>query len=55
MICPVIDNPASGEIHTVIRVLHAKNLSGAEIHHELCTVYCQNVQMSARKLMEAVY
>jgi hypothetical protein len=30
-------------------------MSGAEIHRELCTVYDQNAQTSARKLMEAVF
>jgi hypothetical protein len=33
--CPVIDNPARCEIH-------AKNMCAAEIHLELCAVYCQN-------------
>jgi hypothetical protein len=42
--CPVNDNPASYEIHAVIRCLHAKNMSAMEIHHQLCTtVYRQNV------------
>jgi hypothetical protein len=41
--CPVIDNPTGCEIRAVIRFLHAKNISAAEIHCELCTVYCQNV------------
>jgi hypothetical protein len=42
--CPVIDNPASCKIHAVIRFLHAKSMSAAEIHRELCaTVYEQNV------------
>jgi hypothetical protein len=41
--CPAIDNPASCKIHAVIRFLQAKNLSGAEIYHELCAVYGQNV------------
>jgi hypothetical protein len=39
MMCPEIDNPASCEIHS----LHNKNMSAAEIHHELCAVYGQNV------------
>jgi hypothetical protein len=44
MICPAIDNPASCEIHIVIRFFHAKNMSAAESHHELCmVVYDQNV------------
>jgi transposase len=41
--CPVIDNPASCEIRAVICFPHTKNMSAAEIHHELCTVYGQNV------------
>jgi hypothetical protein len=41
--CPVIDNHTSCKIHAVIRFLHAKNMSAAKIHHELCTVYGQNV------------
>jgi hypothetical protein len=41
--CPVIDNPASCEIRAVIVILHAKNMSAVEIHHELCAVYGQNV------------
>jgi hypothetical protein len=43
MICSAIDNPASFEICTVNCFLRSKNMSGAEIHRELCTVYCQNV------------
>jgi transposase len=42
-LCPAIDNPASSEIRAVIRFLHAKNMSAAEIHRELCAVYGQNV------------
>jgi hypothetical protein len=41
--CPAIDNPATFEIHAIIRFLHAKNMSVVEIHQELCTVYDQNV------------
>jgi hypothetical protein len=44
MMCPAIDNPASCEIRVVIRFLHTKNVSAAEIHRELCAaVYGQNV------------
>jgi hypothetical protein len=43
MMCPVIDNPASWEIRVVIRFLHAKNKSSAEILSELCSIYGQNV------------
>jgi hypothetical protein len=42
MMCPAIDNPTSCEIHSVIRFLHSKSMSAAEIHLELCAVY-QNV------------
>jgi hypothetical protein len=38
-----IYNPASCEIRAPIRFLHSKNTSAAEIHHELRTVYSQNV------------
>jgi transposase len=43
MTCPTIDNTASREIRGFICSLHAKNMSAAEIHCELCTVYGQNV------------
>jgi hypothetical protein len=43
MMRPVIDNPASCEIRAVIRFLNGKNMSAAEIHHELCVFYGQNV------------
>jgi hypothetical protein len=43
MMCPAIDNPASCEIHTVIRFLHAKTMNAAAIHRELCAVCGQNV------------
>jgi hypothetical protein len=36
MMCPAIDNPASCEILAIIRFLHTKNMSAAEIHRELC-------------------
>jgi hypothetical protein len=35
VMCPVIHNPASFEVCTVIHFLHSENLSGAEIHHLL--------------------
>jgi hypothetical protein len=41
--CPVIDNPTSCEIRTIISFLHAKSMSATEIHNELYAVYCQNV------------
>jgi hypothetical protein len=40
---PAINNPATCEIRVVICFLHAKNMSAAEILHELCMVYGQNV------------
>jgi hypothetical protein len=43
MLSPAIDNPASCEIRAVIRSVHTKNMSAAEIHHELCSVCGQNV------------
>jgi transposase len=43
MIRPAIDNLASCEIRAVIRVLRAKHMRSAEIHHEICAVYGQNV------------
>jgi hypothetical protein len=43
MMCPVVDNPTSCEIHAVILFLHNTNLSTTEIHHELCVVYNQNI------------
>jgi hypothetical protein len=43
MMCPATDNPASCEICAVVRFLHAKNMSAAEIYRELCAaVYIQN-------------
>jgi hypothetical protein len=44
MMCSAIDNPASSESRAVIRCLHTKQMSAAEIHLELCAaVYGQNV------------
>jgi hypothetical protein len=43
MMSPAINNLASCEIRAVVRFLHAKNMSAAEIHRELCVVCCQNV------------
>jgi hypothetical protein len=42
--CPVIDNPTSCDIPTVIHFLHAKIMSAVEIHHKLCALYSQNVR-----------
>jgi hypothetical protein len=41
--CPAIDNPAGYEIRSLICFFHAKRMSAATIHHELCAVYGQNV------------
>jgi hypothetical protein len=41
--CPVIDAPASYKIFAVMCFFHAKNMTAAEIHCELCTVYGQNL------------
>jgi hypothetical protein len=41
--CPVIDNPASCKICSIIRFIHTKNVGAVEIHHESCAVYGQNV------------
>jgi formate dehydrogenase assembly factor FdhD len=41
--CPVIDNPVSCETCAFICFLHAKNMSAAGIHSELCAAYSQNV------------
>jgi hypothetical protein len=45
MMCPAIDNPAGCEIRAVVNHFrHAKNMTAAEIHPELCAaVYGQNV------------
>jgi hypothetical protein len=40
----MIDNPTSCKIPAVIRFHHARNMSAAEIHHELCmAVYDQGI------------
>jgi transposase len=41
--CPAFDNLSNCENHVVIRFLHVKNLSTAEIHYELCAVCGPNV------------
>jgi hypothetical protein len=44
ILCSAIGNPTSCEIPYVIRFLHAKNMSSADIHHELrAAVHGQNV------------
>jgi hypothetical protein len=40
----VTDNPARCKIHVIICFVHAKNMSAAEIHSELCVVYSQYVK-----------
>jgi hypothetical protein len=43
MMCPAIGNPANCVIRAVIRFLHAKIMSAAEIHRELCAaIYFQH-------------
>jgi hypothetical protein len=37
--CPVIDYPTTCETCTVIHSIHAKNVSAAEIHPDLCVAY----------------
>jgi hypothetical protein len=39
MMCPATDKPAICEIRAVIRFLHAKNTSAAEMHRELCSAF----------------
>jgi hypothetical protein len=36
-----IQNPAKREVRAVIRFLHAKGETAAEIHRQLVSVYCQ--------------
>jgi hypothetical protein len=42
--CPEIDNPASRKIRILMHFVHANNMSAAEIHHESCMIYSQNVK-----------
>jgi len=39
----IIATPASCEVHTAIRFLHAEGQSAAEIHRRLCHVYGDNI------------
>jgi hypothetical protein len=39
----IIASPASCEVHAVIHFLHTEGQSAAEIHHQLCHVYGDNV------------
>jgi hypothetical protein len=43
MMCAAINYPTSCEVRTVIRFLHAKQMSAADIHRELCVVYGPNI------------
>jgi hypothetical protein len=44
--CAAIESSTSCEVRSVVRFLVAKNFKAAEIHHQLCEVYGENV-MSA--------
>ena len=43
MMCAAVSNPASCEVCAVIGYLHAKQMSAADIHYELCVVYGPNI------------
>jgi len=36
------EGAANCEIRSVIRFLNARNVLPSEIHHQICTVYCDN-------------
>jgi len=42
-----IENPAACEMWSVIRFLNAKNMTPAEIHHQLCDVYGEHAMSSS--------
>jgi len=42
-----IGNPAACEMRTVIRFLNAKNMTPAEIHHQLCDVHGEHATSSS--------
>jgi hypothetical protein len=46
MMCSAIDNPANCKICALTRFFHAKDMSAAEIHLELCAVVCSQNVMS---------
>jgi hypothetical protein len=48
----MMGNSGSCKICAVIHFPHTKNMSAAEVHHELCVVYVQNVmsEETVRKL-----
>jgi hypothetical protein len=39
----VIDNPTNCKVYIVIHFLHAESVSAAEINHEMCSDYSQNI------------
>ena len=39
----IIKRPADCEIRFVIRFLNARNVNPADIHHQICEVYSENV------------
>jgi len=43
-----IENPASCEMLSIIRLLNAKNVTPAEIRHQLCDVYGEHAMSSSR-------
>jgi transposase len=49
--CAAVSNPASCEVCAVIGYLHAKQMSAADIHCELCVVYGPNI-MSGRSVRQ---
>jgi hypothetical protein len=49
MICPAIDNPISYAVY----FYHDENMSAAEINHEFCMAYSQNI-MSERTVVKIV-
>ena len=42
-----IENPAACEMRSVIHFLKAKNMTPAEIHHQLCDVYGEHAMSSS--------
>jgi hypothetical protein len=43
MMCAAIENPSSCKICIIIHFPYPKNMGAAEVHHELCAVYGQNM------------
>jgi hypothetical protein len=52
MMCSAIDNPASCESRAVIRFLHTKHMTAAEIHLELCAAVYGQIVMSEGTLRQ---